>query len=155
MISFSELFSVYRIISLPLKVRFCDLLSKVLCLLKCVHWYHFETVNSIQVLPVEDFTQFISISSDDEDPVIECPDDIEVDADPGQNYATVTWFPPNVTDNSGEAITPMLSHSSGSQFPFGPTTVIVNASDSHSNTVSCNFTVNVLGKSWTKKHCSF
>ena len=105
------------------------------------------------VLPVvKDFSQFVfSIPSDDEDPVIECPDNIEVDADPGQNYATVTWFPPNVTDNSGEAITPMLSHSSGSQFPFGPTTVIVNATDSHSNTASCNFSVNVLGRSLTKK----
>ncbi|XP_022109740.1 uncharacterized protein LOC110989561 isoform X3 [Acanthaster planci] len=88
---------------------------------------------------------FITITvTDDENPTIECPGDIEVDADMGENFATVDWFPPNVTDNSGESITPMLSHSSGDQFPFGPTVVIVNATDSHSNFASCNFTVNVL-----------
>ncbi|XP_022087341.1 hyalin-like, partial [Acanthaster planci] len=82
--------------------------------------------------------------TDDENPMIECPGDIEVDADMGENFAIVDWFPPNVTDNSGESITPMLSHSSGDQFGIGPTIVIVNATDSHSNTALCNFTVNVL-----------
>ena len=53
---------------------------------------------------------------DDEDPVVECPMDIVEDADPGENFATVTWYAPNVTDNSGESITPTLSHDSGSTF---------------------------------------
>ncbi|XP_038074659.1 mucin-3A-like isoform X2 [Patiria miniata] len=90
------------------------------------------------------YCTFVVTVEDDEDPVVDCPMDIEVEADPGQNYATVMWYSPNVTDNSGESITPTLSHNSGDQFPFGLTTVTVNATDSSFNVGSCSFTVNVL-----------
>ncbi|XP_038055943.1 mucin-17-like [Patiria miniata] len=90
------------------------------------------------------YCTFVVTVEDDEDPVVDCPMDIEVDTDLGQNYATVMWYAPNVTDNSGESITPTLSHNSGDQFPFGLTTVTVNATDSSLNNGSCSFTVNVL-----------
>ena len=77
---------------------------------------------------------------------MECPDNIVVDTDSGQNYANVTWFPPNVTDNSLESITPTLSHNSGDQFGIGTETVSVDAQDSSGNLAFCSFTVTVQGE---------
>ena len=71
--------------------------------------------------------------------------DIVVDADPGEIFATVTWYSPNVTDNSGESLTPVLSEASGSTFDIGTHTVYVNATDSHNNTGYCSFTIEVQG----------
>ncbi|XP_038054056.1 uncharacterized protein LOC119726452 isoform X7 [Patiria miniata] len=86
---------------------------------------------------------FIVRITDDEAPVVECPLNIVAPTDPGQDFATVTWNSPNVTDNSGELISPTLSHVSGSTFPLGITTVEVNATDSSSNPASCSFIIDV------------
>ena len=84
--------------------------------------------------------------SDEERPVLVCPDNILVDTDVGENYATVTWFPANVTDNSGESITLTLTGTSGDQFNVGAVTVNVSAQDSSGNAASCSFTVTVQGE---------
>ena len=86
-----------------------------------------------------------SILLDDEDPVVECPMNMTVDADPGQNFATVSWDTPNVMDNSGESLTATADRVSGSTFPFGVTTVNVNATDSSGNVGTCDFNITVQG----------
>lgn len=54
----------------------------------------------------------------------------------------VNWVQPNVSDNCGVAsIT--STHSSGSTFPVGTTTVVYNATDSSGNTATCSFTVTI------------
>ena len=82
---------------------------------------------------------------DREAPVVECPMNIVRGSDTGKNFATVTWSMLNVTDNSGEVISPTLSHDSGSEFAFGNHTVSVNATDSHGNTGGCSFSIEVRG----------
>lgn len=79
--------------------------------------------------------------NDTENPVVNCPANINVNNDPGQCYATVT-FTPTATDNCGIAGI-VSSPASGSQFPVGITTVTVTATDVHGRTAQCSFTVTV------------
>ena len=58
--------------------------------------------------------------------------------------AVVTWMEPTATDNSG-TVTLTSSHSSGSTFDIGTTTVTYTATDDASNTVSDTFTVTIEG----------
>ncbi|XP_072046364.1 uncharacterized protein [Amphiura filiformis] len=80
---------------------------------------------------------------DNESPLLlNTPSSIIADIDFGQNYATVTWTEPTVTDNSG-FYTLTSTHSSGSQFSYGVTTVTYTAVDESGNTVSYSFNVTV------------
>ena len=81
--------------------------------------------------------------------MIQCPGNIVTNTNSLMNFATVTWNQPNVTDNSGEMLTPTLSETSGSQFGIGPTTVLVNATDSNNNMANCSFTIEVQGNKQT------
>ncbi len=82
------------------------------------------------------------------DPVIsDTPSDINMDTDAGSPTAVVTWTPePTASDDSG-TVTLTSSHSSGSAFPIGTTTVTYTATDGNSNTVVTSFDVIISGKS--------
>jgi hypothetical protein len=56
--------------------------------------------------------------------------------------ATVTWTPPTATDNCGIPLV-TNTHSAGTIFPLGPTTVTYTATDARNNTATCSFIVTV------------
>ena len=59
--------------------------------------------------------------------------------------ATVSWTPPNASDNSGEAVTLTSDYSPGDAFPIGTTTVTYTATDAYGNTGTYTFNVVVTG----------
>jgi uncharacterized repeat protein (TIGR01451 family) len=80
--------------------------------------------------------------NDTESPVIVCPTNLVITADPGQCAATNVTFVVSATDNCG--VTNLVTvPPSGSAFPVGITTVTNFATDSSGNTSSCTFTVTV------------
>ena len=82
---------------------------------------------------------------DTEPPVIlGCPDDITASADPQTSGATVVWFEPTATDNSGSVTMTSRTHEPGSFFMSGRTTVAYTFEDENANVASCVFGVNVL-----------
>jgi hypothetical protein len=78
-------------------------------------------------------------ASDSIKPVFtDCPDNI-TQAITGAS-AIATWIPPNVTDNCGiPSVT--SSHTSGSTFPVGATTVTYTATDAKNNKGTCAFVI--------------
>jgi hypothetical protein len=83
----------------------------------------------------------VSIQPDRQAPVIVCPRNITLPADPGQCAAVVT-FAPRVTDNCPD-VSIVCEPASGSAFPIGTTTVTCQATDAGGNTSDCAFAVNV------------
>ncbi|XP_070554592.1 hyalin-like [Ptychodera flava] len=86
---------------------------------------------------------FIVTVVDAEPPAVDCPDDIVV----GSDANNVTWATPTATDNTG--VDPSLvssSHSPGSIFDIGTTTVTYAFQDGNDNIGDCVFTVTVVGK---------
>jgi hypothetical protein len=82
--------------------------------------------------------------SDGEPPVISgVPDNISVDTDVGQAFATVSWTPPTATDNAGIASF-TASHVPGQEFPIGVTTVTYNATDVTGHQTTASFTITVI-----------
>jgi len=86
---------------------------------------------------------FEIIVEDEEAPVIDCPEDIEVDA--GIACSTVVNFADaTATDNCSLAsITQIEGPLSGTEFPVGATTVTFEAIDDAGNSTTCSFTVTV------------
>ncbi|MFT6353528.1 MAG: gliding motility-associated-like protein [Cryomorphaceae bacterium] len=86
---------------------------------------------------------FEIIVEDDEDPIIDCPSDIEIDA--GIACTTIVNFPDaTATDNCGIAtVTQIEGPLSGTEFPLGATTVTFEAIDNSGNSIACSFTVTV------------
>ncbi|MCH2215081.1 MAG: HYR domain-containing protein [Flavobacteriales bacterium] len=86
---------------------------------------------------------FNVIVVDEEEPIITCPDDIEINA--GVECSTIVNFPDaTATDNCGvPSITQIEGPLSGSEFPIGETTIIYEASDDSGNSTTCSFTVTV------------
>jgi len=82
--------------------------------------------------------------SEDVPPMIDCPEDIEVDNDQGLCGAVVSYDTPVGTDNCDGAVT-LLTEGlpSGSEFPVGSTTVTYQVTDLSGNTESCSFDVTV------------
>ena len=81
---------------------------------------------------------------DDTDPVIvDCPTDQSLAPDSPGCTATVVWTEPTVTDNCTGA-TIGGSHSSGSSFSQGITTVTYTATDGSGNTATCMFNIEVI-----------
>ena len=84
---------------------------------------------------------------DTEEPTISnCPSPISVNNDYGDCGAVVSWPEPTVSDNctSSESITWHKSHTPGSYFPVGTTTVTYTAEDEAGNISStCSFSVTV------------
>jgi len=81
--------------------------------------------------------------TDDEDPVVVCPDNIIVNFDAGSCDAVVTWTARTVTDNCPGAAVTSSSHSSGDTFPLGTTEVTIEVTDAAGNTTTCSFDVTV------------
>ncbi|XP_070537270.1 hyalin-like [Ptychodera flava] len=79
---------------------------------------------------------------DDEPPTILCPDNIDVDPEPGEATVVVNWTQPNATDNSGY-VTVTSDYQSGTEFSIGSTSIHYNASDPSGNVDSCQFNVTV------------
>ncbi len=82
--------------------------------------------------------------TDDEDPTIDCPDDISVNAPTGATSVSVSYPAPVATDNSG-VVTVSCTKASGSNFNVGTTPVTCTATDPVGRTASCTFNVTVVG----------
>ncbi len=79
---------------------------------------------------------------DNENPVISgCPTNITTPSDAGVCGAIVTWTVPSYTDNCGAAMT--FTHTPGTLFPVGTTTVTYTVTDGAGNVSICSFTVTV------------
>ena len=79
--------------------------------------------------------------TDDENPVITCPANINQNTNPGACIATVT-FSATATDNCAIASI-VYSPASGSSFPIGTTLVTATATDVNGRSSSCTFNVTV------------
>ncbi len=79
--------------------------------------------------------------TDTQKPVyLTCPTNIFLPLNANLNGALATWTAPAVSDNCA-VNTQTQTHSSGSVFPSGSTSVIYTATDNSNNSASCNFTV--------------
>ena len=88
--------------------------------------------------------------NDNQPPVLlDCPEDMIVPLDVGQNQAFVTWTAPTAADNCG-ASDPNAAYEPGDFFPVGTTTVTYTTVDGAGNTASCSFDVTVqeLNELW-------
>ncbi|XP_072051694.1 uncharacterized protein [Amphiura filiformis] len=103
-------------------------------------WMFFLTDKNIE-LP--GWRLYWSVEGDSTPPTVICPEGIVEDVVFGQGGSSVTWTEPQVFDNSG--IEPTLvysSHTSGSFFNSGQTTVTYVYRDGSENEASC--TINVF-----------
>lgn len=83
--------------------------------------------------------------TEEEPPVITCPEDIEIDAEAGTCQAIVNYDLPEATDDCGEvSLTLIDGLGPGESFPIGSTTVSYQAQDEQGNTAVCSFEVTVL-----------
>ncbi len=81
--------------------------------------------------------------TDNEMPVINnCPSNLSYNTTPGMCSATASWTAPTATDNC-PGVSISSTHSSGSSFNKGVTTVTYTATDMSGNTKTCSFTVTV------------
>ncbi len=108
------------------------------------------TVNTFEVTDASGNTaecSFSVIISDDQIPsIVDCPSNISQTNDNNNCSAVVTWVDPTATDNctSGVGFTWNKSHTSGSTFDVGTTTVTYTVEDEAGNTsVACTFDVTV------------
>ncbi|XP_071951453.1 sushi, von Willebrand factor type A, EGF and pentraxin domain-containing protein 1-like isoform X2 [Antedon mediterranea] len=81
---------------------------------------------------------------DEEPPVIECPNDITVDAEQNANRGLVSWESPNVSDNSNEEVQSFCNATSPSRFIIGDSVVNCTAIDKYGNRNQCYFNVKVI-----------
>ena len=77
-------------------------------------------------------------------------DDITKIIDSDVNETTVNWTELQATDNSGDVFLTFRTHSPGSTFPIGITTVTYTFTDSSNNTASRSFNVIVIKRKFTK-----
>ncbi len=88
---------------------------------------------------------FVATVSETSLPVIDCPDDLSVSADPGTCGAVVTFSMPSATDScSSVTVAQTGGPTSGSTFPAGPTTVEFTAMDAFGNTATCSYVITVV-----------
>ncbi|XP_063401402.1 sushi, von Willebrand factor type A, EGF and pentraxin domain-containing protein 1-like [Mytilus trossulus] len=78
-------------------------------------------------------------------PIMKCPPDVEIDADPDDSSAEVIWQPPVALDNSGirPIVTVVPAIEPPKRFPIGFTKVKYIAEDLSGNKIKCKFTVHV------------
>jgi gliding motility-associated-like protein len=85
---------------------------------------------------------FSVVVIDEQAPVISgCPTTINTNTDLNVCGATVEWTVPSYTDNCGAAMT--FTHTPGSLFSVGTTTVVYTVTDGAGNVSTCSFNVNV------------
>jgi len=88
----------------------------------------------------------IEVVLDNEPPTVECPENIEVEAEDGLCEAVVTYELPTGTDNCSEEVSveKVEGLGSGESFPVGVTTEKYSFTDDLGNETICSFTVTVL-----------
>jgi len=97
-----------------------------------------DTIGNVSVC------SFTVTVADEELPQITCIENIEVNNDPGECGAMVTYEAPVGSDNCPGATTALTSGlGTGSFFPVGVTTETYTVTDAAGNTSSCSFTVTV------------
>ena len=87
----------------------------------------------------------ISISIDNEAPVISSTSSQNAYTDTGSSMVEVSWPLPTASDNSGEGVTLTSDYSPGDSFPTGNTTVTYTATDVYGNVATSSFEVKVSG----------
>lgn len=88
---------------------------------------------------------FNIVVEDQEAPVIDCPDAVEVTAAVGECEAIATFDVPSFTDNCpGGSIVQTDGPASGSTFPVGSTEIEFTATDEVGNTSTCLLTIVVI-----------
>lgn len=87
---------------------------------------------------------FNVVVTDNQNPVITCPNNISVAAASGTCAANVTYSTPSATDNcSGVSVAYLSGGTSGSSFGVGISTIVWRATDAAGLTANCSFTVTV------------
>ena len=87
---------------------------------------------------------FDVVVEDDELPIIDCPADITVSADPGSCNAVVNFSDATASDNCpGVSVSQTSGPSSGDVFPIGTTSIEYTAEDAAGNTATCSFEITV------------
>lgn len=82
------------------------------------------------------------IVEDDDAPVIDCPSDLIVSADPGNCSAVVNFIAPSITENcGGESIIQTSGPVSGSTFNIGSTPITFTATDGVGNSSECTYNI--------------
>lgn len=83
--------------------------------------------------------------TDDEDPQITCPADINVDVDPGNCSAVVAYTAPVGTDNCATGLITSLTNGlgDGGTFMVGTTTETYTVTDGADNTATCSLDITV------------
>ncbi len=83
--------------------------------------------------------------ADVEDPVIDCPADVVINAEPGVCGAVFNFVLPSATDNCAVvSLTQIAGPPSGALFPIGDTNLDFEALDAAGNSTLCRFVVTVL-----------
>ncbi|XP_070567214.1 hyalin-like [Ptychodera flava] len=86
---------------------------------------------------------FIVTVTDNENPILKCPNNIEASTDHRKPTRLVDFPLPNAADNSGH-VTLNGSHIPGSRFPIGTDVVSFVARDPYGNTQTCKFNITVI-----------
>lgn len=82
---------------------------------------------------------------DDEAPILECPENLIVENDPGFCGALVAFDSPEWSDNCGTATYELVEGiASGEYFPVGITTQVFEITDEVGNVSTCSFEITVL-----------
>ena len=84
----------------------------------------------------------VTVNSNGTPAFLNCPNNVNLVAAPGQCEASVTWTPPTIDENCGIS-TINSTHEPGDIFPAGTTTVTYTAMDSDGNQFECSFEVRV------------
>lgn len=98
----------------------------------------------------------VTVVLDDVPPVVDCPADIEVEAEEGICAAAVSFDDPTGTDNCSEEVTVERideGPESGSSFPVGVTTISYSVRDDQGNETVCSFKITVLDTQIPEINC--
>ncbi len=87
---------------------------------------------------------FNVIVTDNQDPTITCPANVNQSTDAGESFAIVTFEDATATDNCEVTVEQTSGLTSGSEFPIGVSTVEFTATDASGNTTTCSFTITVI-----------
>lgn len=90
---------------------------------------------------------------DAEKPTVTCPGAVSTTTTLDKATGVATWSPATASDNSGSAPSLASSHSSGSAFAIGSTTVTYTAKDAAGNAATCSFAVTVRDAQAPKVFC--
>ncbi|XP_072013269.1 uncharacterized protein [Amphiura filiformis] len=84
------------------------------------------------------------IEIDNEPPIVRCPAPVQLTILTGLGGAVIEWDEATATDNSGTATLVSRSHTPGSFFSIGETSVTYTFTDPSGNRGTCSFTVSII-----------